>query len=526
MAAQCPNQGASSTGEKGGKNYFQHGFVDDEHSQYFVDYMVVAKGSAPPMLGVIDTGAVNAVVGANTLAAVDTTLQSYHLGIKRIPPPTRVGGIGGACQVVMAVEIPISLGKTCGTVSAVVVPGEIPFLVPLPLLKSQGALMDLEKGIVHWRNGSTSALLMLPSGHAAVTLSDDLSKFHCSVPNAHEFTRGSAHEQVRQTLQASLSQYHTSVALGDSSVPGSLQTSVALGDSSVPGSQQTSVALGDSSVPGSQHSAVAHGDGSVPGSLAETPSSRLQLLRLPQVRSLALRTDGSGSANHRTTSSHPEEDQRVGRHRDCVRQGLCRLMETPCAEGNDGSPSGGLHRHHCGVAGSGHQASCECHGGNQLIESRCGHQSTDAGQASLEECSTRRHCQVPAETGRLSTSGGALQRISSRLLVDVQNVSSSLATRAAGVPTDGGASVALETTACLVSLGMNELSDDDEQADNDCKDAVHAAHSNYLVRFESSDHLSDVLKSKSVGRVVGFDALGNAGEVWLSDCHGETETEP
>eukprot|EP00971_Amphidinium_carterae_P042518 835861-Amphidinium_carterae.2 len=70
---------------------------------------------------------------------------------------------------------------------------------------------------------------MLPSGHAAVALSDNLSEFHCLVPNAYEFARGRAHEQVRRTLeeQAAGSQYHAT-AVQD--VPRSHSSTVALGD--------------------------------------------------------------------------------------------------------------------------------------------------------------------------------------------------------------------------------------------------------------------------------------------------------
>eukprot|EP00971_Amphidinium_carterae_P138069 2736212-Amphidinium_carterae.1 len=196
-----------------------------EHSHFhpvqnfFVDFMVTGMPREPTVLGVVDTGAVNAVAGMNTMLSIDSTLSKFQLGLKRVPPPRWVGGIGGACRVVMAVEVPVSLGSVCGTVSAVVVPGDIPFLVPLPLLKTLGAVMYLEKGYVQWRNGEHSALVTLASGHSGVSLSDHLDEFSHVVPNAHEFQRCSEHEQVRRDLLAEVALCCHDGASGSTSSP-------------------------------------------------------------------------------------------------------------------------------------------------------------------------------------------------------------------------------------------------------------------------------------------------------------------
>eukprot|EP00971_Amphidinium_carterae_P095766 1895110-Amphidinium_carterae.1 len=134
------------------------------------------------------------------MLAIDEWLRKYSLGLKQIDPPKRVGGIGGACRVVMAVKVPLSLGGMCGVAGTVIVPGDIPFLVPLPLLKALGAVMHLEKDQVCWKNGRCSPLVTLASGHTAVSLTDHLGEFMHAVPNASEFQRGRTHEEVRAVL--------------------------------------------------------------------------------------------------------------------------------------------------------------------------------------------------------------------------------------------------------------------------------------------------------------------------------------
>eukprot|EP00971_Amphidinium_carterae_P166907 3307759-Amphidinium_carterae.1 len=97
------------------------------------------------------------------MLAIDEWLRKHSLGLKQIDPPKRVGGIGGVCRVVMAVEVPLSQGGMCGVAGTVIVPGDIPFLVPLPLLKALGAVMHLEKDQVCWKNGRCSPLVTLAS---------------------------------------------------------------------------------------------------------------------------------------------------------------------------------------------------------------------------------------------------------------------------------------------------------------------------------------------------------------------------
>eukprot|EP00971_Amphidinium_carterae_P093492 1850242-Amphidinium_carterae.1 len=149
---------------------------------------------------------------------------------------------------------------------------------------------------------------------------------------------------------------------------------------------------------------------------------------------------------------------------DHLCQGQCRLMAPSGSSLPYGSDSSGVHGDHSGAAGSCKPSLTEHHrSGNDL--STCGDKSTDALETSPQECSPRRNRQVPSQARGLSAPGVVCSGLSSRILVDMQDMPSTLASEPTRVSGES----------------------DDAQDDFEC--AFARAHMSLHTRFESHEQL-------------------------------------
>eukprot|EP00971_Amphidinium_carterae_P325402 6455648-Amphidinium_carterae.1 len=156
------------------------------------------------------TGAINAVCGARTFLALDDHLKRAGLGTCSITPPKSLGGVGGTCDVLAAAEVPVALGANrVGLVSTAVCAGDIPFLIPLPLLASLGAHINTSAMSLRWPDGKTTKLTQLSSGHYGVALTTMLHEFS-KHGRSWEFLRTPAHEHVPRLLRSALAQVSSS----------------------------------------------------------------------------------------------------------------------------------------------------------------------------------------------------------------------------------------------------------------------------------------------------------------------------
>eukprot|EP00971_Amphidinium_carterae_P273211 5422302-Amphidinium_carterae.2 len=125
---------------------FEFGFVDSDQSRSWLCLITWPTWShecnMDQPMGIIDTGAINAVCGGPAYLQLDEALRARGLGALAAPPPKKLGGVGGSCDILAAAEIPISFGRHSGLVSTAICAGDIPFLIPLPLLASLKALVD------------------------------------------------------------------------------------------------------------------------------------------------------------------------------------------------------------------------------------------------------------------------------------------------------------------------------------------------------------------------------------------------
>eukprot|EP00971_Amphidinium_carterae_P326609 6457499-Amphidinium_carterae.1 len=368
----------------------------------------------------------------------------------------------------MAVEVPLSLGRTCGTVCTIVVPGDIPFLVPLPLLKSLGAVMHLGKEQMRWNDGSQSALITLASGHTAISLSDHLAQFAHSVPNASEFRRSEVHEQLRKELERTDVHVARAVPATSSTLSTSMMTS-----------------------------------------LPVQPSSEQQALGVA-----AAAIHGSGASHHRTVVEQRKEEQWLGGRGNSMCQGFRGLVEAPDPQVSCGSSGGDLCCPHSGTSGFGESAKSEHHRSGELIKG-LSHQGTNACTAKNEECDSRGHSKVSTEARGLSAHGGACTRIPTRVLVDMQDLPSSVASQPARVPPAGSTVASVSFDDWLTCYGIDEETDSDSAT---WLEAKEVATTRLQERFENADQLKDIVNNKQVGRLVGFDDKGVLVEVWWSDA--------
>eukprot|EP00971_Amphidinium_carterae_P110472 2188392-Amphidinium_carterae.1 len=91
-------------------------------------------------LGIVDTGAVNAVVGQDRLQKqILPLLREQGLAPVSLPFPPSLGGIGGETQTKDGVMLPVIIGACPGLISTIVVGGDVPLLLPSPLLESLDA---------------------------------------------------------------------------------------------------------------------------------------------------------------------------------------------------------------------------------------------------------------------------------------------------------------------------------------------------------------------------------------------------
>eukprot|EP00971_Amphidinium_carterae_P053937 1062020-Amphidinium_carterae.1 len=196
-SASSSHAGASSGPTQ--RNYFVLPFTGGKHDisptlYAFMDHCDFL--TLPSGLGVVDTGAVNAVLGMETLKAIDQQLARHGLGTVKTDTPPTIGGIGGGVQPLMGVLIPAVMEEVPGILSAVVIPGSVPLLLPNPLLDSLEACVDMRTKLIHWQScGARSQLHMLPSGHSGCSVMGDWSMFFEKVPGAEQFVRTKEHDK-------------------------------------------------------------------------------------------------------------------------------------------------------------------------------------------------------------------------------------------------------------------------------------------------------------------------------------------
>eukprot|EP00971_Amphidinium_carterae_P265113 5258903-Amphidinium_carterae.3 len=139
-----------------------------------------------PHLAVVDTGAVNGVVGTTQFLISCQMLQQHrlHAQIDREcqGAPSSLGGIAGGAEVVCTAvtrDSPLPQWQEFQCLH----------FFPLPLMKALGGVIHLPKQCVMWteHDNYESAIVELPSGHMGCSILDGVEKFRENHPMAAQF---------------------------------------------------------------------------------------------------------------------------------------------------------------------------------------------------------------------------------------------------------------------------------------------------------------------------------------------------
>ena len=122
-----------------------------------------------PSQGIVDTAAEGGLIGDVALKRHESELRRFGLKCKWIPKVSSAKGVGGNAKVVGVTLIPVGIGGINGILEATVVEGEVPLLLPIGMLKTLGAVIDLQNDVMRLRNHNiTVDLETMSSGHVAV----------------------------------------------------------------------------------------------------------------------------------------------------------------------------------------------------------------------------------------------------------------------------------------------------------------------------------------------------------------------
>jgi len=133
--------------------------------------LVVDAGEA-----VVDTAAGQALMGEKSLESLSAALRQRGLRVVEVPttgPAPR--GVGGRAEVIRSVLVPLCMKGKTGVALFIILRGDIPPLLPIGLLESLEAEMDLKTNQLNLRAlGVRTAMRRLPSGHRVISVCDPL----------------------------------------------------------------------------------------------------------------------------------------------------------------------------------------------------------------------------------------------------------------------------------------------------------------------------------------------------------------
>ena len=122
-----------------------------------------------PASAIVDTAAQDGLIGRAALERLKRQLAELGLRVVMTGKQARAHGVGGPAKVVGIVAIPLGLAGSSGVLEATVVENDVPLLLPIKLLRSLHAVIDVGQSRITFQElGETLELHNLPSGHVAV----------------------------------------------------------------------------------------------------------------------------------------------------------------------------------------------------------------------------------------------------------------------------------------------------------------------------------------------------------------------
>ena len=177
-------------------------------------------------LALPDTGAINGMAGLRQMVNYDArVLKPLGLGFQKLPPPAECGGIGGRAEVICALVVPIALGGHGGLLAVIVTKQDLPWLLPVGLMRALKAEISLGNGrevewdTITWRKHqgnyanepssststpSISEIRYLPTGHPAIDITNGLETFKEQNTELVTYHRTPQHDEVMGRLASLL----------------------------------------------------------------------------------------------------------------------------------------------------------------------------------------------------------------------------------------------------------------------------------------------------------------------------------
>ena len=145
-------------------------FLTSDHSSADVPFVGVITSSAE---AIVDTAAQEGLIGRPALLRLFEALRKFGLKGRWMGEASEARGIGGAAKTLGVVEVPVGIGRVPGVVALTVVTEDVPFLLPVNLLRALKASVDLGENRLHLRAVNTDCVMnVLPSGHPTVSVLD------------------------------------------------------------------------------------------------------------------------------------------------------------------------------------------------------------------------------------------------------------------------------------------------------------------------------------------------------------------
>ena len=123
--------------------------------------------------GVVDTAAEGGLIGSFALKRLQHELNQLGLCCRWTPKTSAAKGVGGQAQVVGVILIPLGLGGINGVLETTVIEGDVPLLLPIRLLKTLDAIINIpEHHVFFGKHAVTVPMRELSSGHMVIRVTE------------------------------------------------------------------------------------------------------------------------------------------------------------------------------------------------------------------------------------------------------------------------------------------------------------------------------------------------------------------
>lgn len=143
--------------------------VDGSGVEVGTNFSLFVGLTTNPASAIVDTAAQDGLIGKAALERLKRQLAEHGLQVVMTNKQARAHGVGGPARVIGIVAIPLGIAGSSGVLEATVVDNDVPLLLPIKLLRSLHAVIDVGRSCITFQElGETLDLHNLPSGHVAM----------------------------------------------------------------------------------------------------------------------------------------------------------------------------------------------------------------------------------------------------------------------------------------------------------------------------------------------------------------------